>query len=46
MKILFINPEFPDTFWSFRHALGFIRKKAGPPLMDEEYHHLLPEYDE
>jgi len=21
-------PEFPDTFWSFKHALPFIRKKA------------------
>ena len=33
MKILFIYPEFPDTFWSFKHALKFIRKKASsPPL--------------
>jgi radical SAM superfamily enzyme YgiQ (UPF0313 family) len=33
MKILFLYPEFPDTFWSFKHALKFIRKKAGaPPL--------------
>jgi radical SAM superfamily enzyme YgiQ (UPF0313 family) len=33
MKILLIYPEFPDTFWSFKHALKFIRKKAGaPPL--------------
>ena len=33
MKILLIYPEFPDTFWSFKHALGFIRKKAStPPL--------------
>lgn len=33
MKILLIYPEFPDTFWSFRHALKFIRKKAiYPPL--------------
>jgi radical SAM superfamily enzyme YgiQ (UPF0313 family) len=28
MNILFIYPEFPDTFWSFKHALKFIRKKA------------------
>ncbi len=28
MKILLIYPEFPDTFWSFKHALKFIRKKA------------------
>jgi radical SAM superfamily enzyme YgiQ (UPF0313 family) len=33
MKILLLYPEFPDTFWSFKHALKFIRKKAGaPPL--------------
>jgi radical SAM superfamily enzyme YgiQ (UPF0313 family) len=28
MKILLLYPEFPDTFWSFKHALKFIRKKA------------------
>ena len=28
-----VYPEFPDTFWSFKHALRFIRKKAlAPPL--------------
>ena len=33
MKILMVYPEFPDTFWSFKHALKFIRKKAfAPPL--------------
>jgi len=33
MKILLIYPEFPDTFWSFKHALKFIKKEAGaPPL--------------
>ncbi len=33
MKILLVYPEFPDTFWSFKHALKFIRKKVGaPPL--------------
>ncbi len=33
MNILLIYPEFPDTFWSFKHALKFIHKKAGaPPL--------------
>ncbi|MBI5950401.1 MAG: DUF4070 domain-containing protein [Chloroflexi bacterium] len=33
MKILFVYPEFPDTFWSFKHALKFVKKKAGaPPL--------------
>lgn len=33
MKALLIYPECPDTFWSFKHALKFIRKKAAyPPL--------------
>lgn len=33
MNILLIYPEFPDTFWSFKHAIKFIRKKAAlPPL--------------
>jgi radical SAM superfamily enzyme YgiQ (UPF0313 family) len=28
-----IYPEFPDTFWSFKHALKFIHKHASlPPL--------------
>jgi radical SAM superfamily enzyme YgiQ (UPF0313 family) len=33
MNILLIYPEFPDTFWSFKHALKFVRKRASfPPL--------------
>ena len=33
MKILLTYPEVPDTFWSFKHALPFIGKKATlPPL--------------
>jgi radical SAM superfamily enzyme YgiQ (UPF0313 family) len=33
MKILFVYPRSPDTFWSFRHALKFIDRKASfPPL--------------
>ena len=33
MNVLLIYPEFPDTFWSFKYALKFIRKKAAlPPL--------------
>lgn len=33
MNILLLYPEFPDTFWSFKHALPFIRKRATlPPL--------------
>jgi radical SAM superfamily enzyme YgiQ (UPF0313 family) len=32
-KILLIYPEYPDTFWSFKHALKFVAKKAAfPPL--------------
>jgi radical SAM superfamily enzyme YgiQ (UPF0313 family) len=33
MKILLVYPKYPDTFWSFKHALRFISKKAAiPPL--------------
>jgi len=33
MNALLIYPKFPDTFWSFKYALNFIRKKAAyPPL--------------
>jgi radical SAM superfamily enzyme YgiQ (UPF0313 family) len=33
MKILLVYPRYPDTFWSFRHALKFLSKKATfPPL--------------
>ena len=33
MKVLLLYPSFPDTFWSFRHSLKFIRKEAAfPPL--------------
>lgn len=33
MKILLVYPEYPDTFWSFKHALKFVSKKAAyPPL--------------
>jgi len=33
MKVLLVYPKFPDTFWSFKHALKFILKKASsPPL--------------
>jgi radical SAM superfamily enzyme YgiQ (UPF0313 family) len=33
MKVLLINPEFPDTYWSFRHALSFEGKRSAlPPL--------------
>ncbi len=33
MNILLVQPEHPDTFWSFKHVLRFVRKKAAyPPL--------------
>jgi len=33
VNILLVYPEFPDTFWSFKHALKFVHKKASsPPL--------------
>ena len=33
MNILLVCPEYPDTFWSFKHALKFVSKRAGqPPL--------------
>ena len=33
MKALLINPQFPTTYWSFRHALQFDGKRSAfPPL--------------
>src|SRR6266567_958744 len=33
MKTLLVYPEFPDTFWSFKHALPFQGKRSAyPPL--------------
>jgi len=33
MNILMVYPKYPDTYWSFKHALRFISKKAAtPPL--------------
>ena len=33
MKILLVYPQYPDTFWSFKHALEIMGKKAAmPPL--------------
>jgi radical SAM superfamily enzyme YgiQ (UPF0313 family) len=33
MNALFIYPEIPDTFWSFKFALEFVSKKSAfPPL--------------
>ncbi|MBW1979993.1 MAG: DUF4070 domain-containing protein [Deltaproteobacteria bacterium] len=33
MNVLLVYPQYPVTFWSFKHALKFIAKKAAyPPL--------------
>ena len=33
MNILLVYPKYPDTFWSFKHSLKFISKRAAfPPL--------------
>jgi radical SAM superfamily enzyme YgiQ (UPF0313 family) len=33
MKVLLVYPEFPETYWSFRHALRFESKRSAfPPL--------------
>ncbi len=33
MNILLVYPEFPETFWSFKHALSFVGKRSAlPPL--------------
>lgn len=33
MNVLLVYPRYPNTFWSFRHAVRFLGKKAAfPPL--------------
>jgi radical SAM superfamily enzyme YgiQ (UPF0313 family) len=33
MNVLLVYPEFPDTYWSFRHSLSFEGKRSAfPPL--------------
>jgi radical SAM superfamily enzyme YgiQ (UPF0313 family) len=33
VNVILIYPESPDTFWGFKHALKFVRKRAySPPL--------------
>jgi radical SAM superfamily enzyme YgiQ (UPF0313 family) len=33
MKVLLVYPQSPDTFWSFKHVLRFVAKRAAfPPL--------------
>ena len=45
MRILLVYPEFPDTFWSFKHALRFIRKRSTfPPLGLLTVAAILPEH--
>jgi radical SAM superfamily enzyme YgiQ (UPF0313 family) len=43
MRVLLINPEFPETYWSFRHALPFEgRRSVFPPLSLMTVSSLLP----
>ncbi len=45
MNILLVYPQYPDTFWSFKHALKFVSKKASfPPLGLLTVASMLPEY--
>jgi radical SAM superfamily enzyme YgiQ (UPF0313 family) len=33
LRVLLVYPQYPDTFWSFKHALRVVAKKAAfPPL--------------
>lgn len=44
MNILLVYPKYPDTYWSFKHALKFISKKAAiAPLGLITVASLLPE---
>lgn len=44
MNVLLVNPEFPETYWSFRHALPLEGKRcAFPPLGLLTVSSLLPE---
>jgi radical SAM superfamily enzyme YgiQ (UPF0313 family) len=43
-RALLVYPEFPDTYWSFRHAIAFEGKRAAfPPLGLMTVAALLPE---
>jgi len=45
MNALLIYPKFPDTYWSFKHALSFLGKRAAqPPLGLMTVAALLPGY--
>ena len=46
MNYLLVYPQHPDTYWSFKHALKFISKKASnvplglitiPPLLPGDW---------
>jgi radical SAM superfamily enzyme YgiQ (UPF0313 family) len=50
MNILLVYPQYPDTYWSFKHALKFISKKAAiiplglitiAPLLPEKWNRKL-----
>jgi radical SAM superfamily enzyme YgiQ (UPF0313 family) len=44
LNALLVYPEFPDTYWSFKHALAFERKQSAfPPLGLLTVSALLPE---
>src|SRR5712692_6653099 len=44
MKVLFVYPWFPDTYWSFRHALYLHGKRSlFPPLGLMTISAMLPE---
>ena len=44
MKILFVYPQVSETFWSFKHALRVVRRKAAfPPLGALTVAAMLPE---
>jgi radical SAM superfamily enzyme YgiQ (UPF0313 family) len=33
LKVLLVYPEYPDTFWSYKHVLSFVGRRATfPPL--------------
>jgi hypothetical protein len=33
VKILLACPEYPDTFWSFKHALRLVSERAVQPTL-------------
>lgn len=44
VKVLLVYPEFPDTYWSFKHAISFEGKRSAfPPLGLLTVSSLLPE---